>query len=118
GGGPAVRNFSWAQAEAESELGVTWATVHVVGTFENYVLTLTEPPQPPRSSPTPKPTPPRLAAPCPPPAGGWRIVDSAKVSQQNLQEAMRAAHSEADFAGAWVDQSINPTPDNDPAKLV
>ena len=61
----------------------------------------------------------------PTPTGGWQVVDATKLDGQDA--ALEHASAQPDFAGAWLDQSINPAaaeeePDeeamDDPAELV
>src|SRR5437016_3176616 len=80
-GGPDLRNFSWSDVHPQKANGVTWVEAHVVGTWADGALTLTEPPGAARHQPTPEQD---LTAPCPPPSGGWRVVNPAKASQADL----------------------------------
>jgi hypothetical protein len=45
-------------------------------------------------------------------------VDSTKVSESDLYRLFSFVSSQPDNAGSWIDQSINPTPDNDPAREI
>lgn len=122
-GGPEVVGWRWDEVDGEeSASGTTWGTFSVVGTWDGEQLTLTEPPGP--STPGDH-VDTDLSTPCPPPPGGWQVVDASKLGGQGA--ALDDASAQPDFAGAWLDQSINPAaaedePDesamNDPAKLV
>ena len=122
-GGPDVVGWGWAEVDGEeSANGTTWGDFAVVGTWDGAALTLTERPGPPSTGPGREVD---LSTPCATPAGGWSVVAAAKLGGQGA--ALEYANAEADFAGAWLDQSINPAsrdepPDesamNDPAKLV
>ncbi|HEX9994832.1 MAG TPA: hypothetical protein VGB14_18035 [Acidimicrobiales bacterium] len=68
-GGPDLAGWSWdAVAGKESAAGTTWATVHVVGTFDGERFTLTEPPGPPGDAGPPTPLP-DLSPACDQPVG-------------------------------------------------
>lgn len=131
-GGPDVAGWSWDDVEdAESADGVTWGYYSVTGTWDGTALTLTEPPLPGAATspmlPPGEPVEPDFTSPCEPPAGGWAVVDPATATQAALDAATAHAAAEPDYAGSWVDQSINPAADddvpdemamNDPTKLV
>lgn len=121
--GPDVVGWRWDQVDGEeSASGTTWGGYTVVGTWDGEQLTLTEPPGPPTPEDRSDVD---LSTPCPAPPNGWEVVDPSKLGGQGA--ALERAHAQPDFAGAWLDQSINPAaahepPDemamNDPAKLV
>lgn len=128
-GGPDIVGWDWAEVEGEeSANGTTWGMFHVVGTYADGRFTLTEPPaapQPPDESARES----DFTSPCPVPAGGWTVVDPATATDVAQQAAAEHAAAEDDFAGLWVDQSINPAladgldpgeemQANDPTKLV
>ena len=123
--GPDLVGWRWDEVDGEeSANGTTWGTFSVVGTWDGEQLTLTEPPGPPT------PTPPDhgavdLTTPCPPPPGGWQVVDASKLDGPGA--ALEHASAQPDFAGAWLDQSTDPAaaeeePDeeavDDPAEVV
>jgi hypothetical protein len=115
-GGPDLRNFSWSDVHPMTRNGVRWVEAHVVGTWSasDSTLTLTEKPRRPRDAAPPAAVPP---APCPEPAGGWRVVDPTKASQADLDAARQLAMSKPEYAGEWIDQSTNPMARIDPAKI-
>jgi hypothetical protein len=129
-GGPDIVGWDWAAvAEKESASGTTWGTYHVVGTLADGTFTLTEPARPPREVGAAGPSAVDFTAPCPPPDGGWAVVDPATTTMAAQEAAMADAAASPDFAGSWVDQSINPAladgvdPEdemaaNDPTRLV
>lgn len=124
-GGPDVVGWDWDDVEGEeSASGTTWGTYSVVGTWDGERLTLTEPPGPPT---LPERLEPDFSTPCPEPAGGWSVVDPATATGEAQAAAIEHARAQPEFAGAWLDQSVNPAaqedePDersmNDPSKLV
>jgi hypothetical protein len=106
-GGPEVVGWDWGDAEgAESANGTTWGSYEVTGTWDGERLTLTEPPGPPRHDAGGEEV--DFSSPCPEPSGGWRVVDAATANQQALDAATTMAQARPDFAGLWLDQSINP----------
>jgi hypothetical protein len=124
-GGPDVVGWDWGAAgDEESANGTIWGTYAVVGTWDGQRFTVTEPPQPPSIERGPTLD---LSTPCPPPPGGWTVVNPATATSEGESTALRYARLQPDFAGAWVDQSINPashdepvdeTAMNDPTRLV
>jgi hypothetical protein len=128
-GGPDIVGWDWADVgDEESANGVTWGDYEVTGTWDGEQLTLTEPPGPPRHDDDGADSEGPGASPCPEPDGGWAVVDPATTNDQTMQATMAAAEARDDFAGSWVDQSVNPAYDhpteaaewemNDPTKLV
>jgi hypothetical protein len=127
-GGPDVVGWDWADVDDEESVnGVTWGNYQVTGTWDGESLTLTEPAGPPRPPHNGDDTDPG-ASPCPEPEGGWAVVDPATTNDRTMQATMAAAEARDDYAGSWVDQSINPASDhpteaaewemNDPTKLI
>lgn len=128
-GGPDIEGWDWAAVTgAETANGTTWGSYTVVGTYDGERFTLTEPAAPPSAAPLPPDADDRFATPCPPPDGGWAVVDDALATDEAMQAALALAADTEGYAGSWVDQSINPAwdPDasseiaglNDPTKLV
>lgn len=124
-GGPDIVGWDWSLVDdEESASGTTWGTYSVVGTWDGSSLTLTEPPGPPVHQ---EGSGMDFSTPCDPPPGGWAVTDESKATQEGLDSALSYANGQADFAGAWLDQSINPAAQqepvdheamNDPTKLV
>ena len=125
-GGPPILGWDWEAVDGEERSGDTrWGTYTVTGTFDGSTFTLTQPPRPP--APIGEPDRARFATPCPEPDGGWRVVDPAKTSPQSLGRVFEVASQLDGYAGAWMDQSINPAYDaptppeeamNDPALTI
>ena len=69
-----------------------------------------------------------LRTPCPEPTGGWRVLDPSRTTDESMERTFDAARGLAGYAGAWLDQSINPAASrtgndaadlmNDPEKLI
>lgn len=126
-GGPDLVGWDWeAVDDAESANGTTWGSYHVVGTSEDGTFTLTEPAGP--AEPVERDDV-DFTAPCPEPAGGWAVVDVATTTDAAQAAANEHAARQPDYAGSWVDQSVNPAmadgfdpgdeeQANDPTKLV
>jgi hypothetical protein len=112
-GGPDVIGWSWDGLEHSDVGGVRYGSFEIVGTYDGRRITLTSPPRPPapaRADPAPD-----LTSACPPPAGGWRVVDDALATDAALQEALAMVEAAPSGAGAWIDQNGG---ENDPRTLV
>jgi len=135
--GPDVLNWDWDKVTGfDHANGVRWGEFVVIGTYDSGAgtFTLTRPavrgPEYDGAGlPSSGVVTPEFQTPCPAPSGGWRVVDPALTTQASLDETLRQAQARSDFAGAWVDQSINPAMDggvtpgnegelNDPSQLV
>lgn len=127
-GGIPLRGWDWdAVTGWTSDRGIVWGDYVVTGRWDGTELTLTRPPVPMDEYDGPLPPPERpddwLRTPCPEPEGGWRPLDPERTTEETMSEARRVARAMPDFAGLFVDQSINPDlPDeraaNDPRRLV
>ncbi|MFZ6003654.1 MAG: hypothetical protein ACOYXM_06930 [Actinomycetota bacterium] len=129
-GGPDIVGWGWDAVEGEEAAnGTTWGSYRVVGTYTGGVFTLTEPAVAPDPSLGDDGFSVDFTSPCPAPAGGWAVVDVATATEAGQQAANEYAVAQADYAGSWVDQSINPAladgfdpgdeeVANDPTKLV
>lgn len=119
-GGPDIVGWDWSAVDAESANGTTWGTYAVEGTWDGETFTLTGLVSEPDFSD--QGTSPDFSTPCDEPDSGWQVVDPSTATQDGQDAAIAYAQSQPDFAGLWVDQSINPGPDglgtNDPAKLI
>lgn len=115
-GGPDIVGWEWDAVEGEeSSNGTTWGDYTVVGTWDGERLTLTEPataPEPVTDDGGGDGGAMDLSTPCPPPDGGWAVVDPATATQEGLDAAIAYAQSQPEHAGVWVDQSINPASDD------
>ncbi|MFZ1578865.1 MAG: hypothetical protein WAT47_11010, partial [Nostocoides sp.] len=130
-GGPVIDNWDWAAAPPhESANGVRWGAYVVIGLYDAAAQSfhLTRPVTTVETYDGPALTPRADAAfttPCPPPAGGWRVVDPATATLAAQEAALSAAAKLPTYSGAWLDQSINPAdpekqPEamNDPTRLI
>ena len=99
-GGFPVEPFHWSDIDHEEvSYGTKWADVHLVGTFDGRAFHPTARPSPPGARSVPPE--PFAPSPCPPPEGGWVIVDHSKVANEDAFAAMAYADSEPDVAAAW-----------------
>jgi hypothetical protein len=104
-GGPDITNWDWSDVEAESASGTTWGEYTVVGTYDGTAFTLTEPAQPPAErEPGPEF---EISTPCDEPEGGWAVVDESTATDEAMNAAIAYAGEQSDYAGLWLDQSIN-----------
>ena len=111
-GGPDIAGWSWDAVDGETTTGsVTEGRYHVVGTFANHTLTLTEPPGPPGPPDIPVAASPLPTTPCPTPPGGWRIVDPHLATYGAIEALQTYTASQPDFGAIWLDNSINPAYD-------
>ncbi len=114
-GGPLITNWQWAKTGGafEETAGVRWGEFVVTGTFDGSTLTQTEDPiplalydaaaEPPEDQPT---------TPCSEPDGGWRVLDSTLTTEESMQRTLSRAARLDGYAGAWLDQSMNPAADD------
>lgn len=117
--------WDWTAADGEETAnGTSWGSYAVTGTWDGTRLTVTAVGAPEAAAQPPVEDQ-NFMTPCDPPAGGWVVVDADTATDEAMQRALADASAEADYAGAWVDQSINPASDdgaenelNDPTKLV
>lgn len=96
--GVPVVGLDWSDvSDAESQSGVTWATMTLFGTFDGAVFELTRPPATPEYPPE---EPFVLPLPCDEPADGWKVVNAATAN--NESDAVVYAQSQSEFMGNWV----------------
>ena len=98
-GGVPVAPWRWSYVDGEESLGgTTWVRVRLVGTFDGRVFHPTARPAAPGPGPPPEPPP---VSPCPPPEGGWPVVDASKVGEADAYQTMTYADGQPDVAGVW-----------------
>jgi hypothetical protein len=123
GGGPPIANWDWSAVTGYERMnGTTWGTYEVVGTYDGQAFTLTRSPvrpPPDRAELDLGSTP---STPCPEPKGGWHVHDPSRTTDRLMHRTLRRARRLDGYAGAWLDQSINPasrsTDDEDAAELM
>ncbi|MDQ4055207.1 MAG: hypothetical protein M3237_21270 [Actinomycetota bacterium] len=108
--GPQLLGWDWSEHEGEFEdvRGVKWGDFAVTGMFDGRDLTSTDA-VPADEFDAPEYDDGRdLTTPCPEPDGGWQVIDEATTTMRSQNTTMRAAQRLDGYAGAWVDQSVNP----------
>lgn len=108
-GGPDIDGWDWDEAgDFESASGTKWATYTLVGTYRDGVFTLSEPPARPDENAVPGRAAMGPTTPCSEPDGGWGVVDEATATDSAMNAAISYAREQPEFAGVFLDQSINP----------
>ena len=109
GGGPPIPNWDWSVVTGHTTLhGTTWGCYEVVGNYDGHQFTLTREPVPTHTDQgAPVEYWPR-GTPCPEPTGGWRVHDSSRTTDRHMTRTFRQARRLDGYAGAWLDQSIDP----------
>lgn len=125
--GLALAGWDWAAHDGvfEQQGDVRWGSFSVTGTFDGTTLSATDAVPAALYDPMAAPAEPLPGTPCPEPEGGWVPVDPARTTPETLDATLTAAAALPGYAGAWLDQSINPAdpvtrPEaaNDPTRLV
>jgi hypothetical protein len=120
-GGPDVVGFKWDGLAHESANGTKWGSFKLVGTFAGNAFTLTEAPgasaQDPAGASAPAPD---FSTPCQAPAGGWKLADPAKATDEALSQVNAVVAGLPDYGTLWIDgqQTGGETPMNDPQKSI
>jgi len=109
-GGPRLVGWDWSQHEGDYEeaSGVRWGDFGVTGTFDGRDFTPTEVVPADELEPAVYEDTTDFASPCPEPEGGWAVIDPTTTSMRSQDATMRAARRIEGYAGAWLDQTINP----------
>jgi hypothetical protein len=129
GGGPPITNWDWSAVTGHTRSHrTTWGSYEVVGTYDGHAFTLTRPPTSPRRDDAAVDLGSEPCTPCPEPEGGWRVLDPSLTTDRHMHKTFRKARRLPGYAGAWLDQSINPAAHssdeddadlmNDPQKLI
>lgn len=110
-GGPKLVGFDWEERSGQFEdaNGVRWGGFAVTGTFDGTSFTVSR--VVPAASYDAGAAPADdegFRTPCPEPDGGWRVLDSAKTTDQSLQAVFARASELPGYADAWMDRSRDP----------
>jgi hypothetical protein len=119
--GPDIAGWKWPSGTYESAVQSKWGLYVLTGTFDGKTFTLTQPPQPPTADPVVPRSGPDFTSPCPVPAGGWKATDPAKATSEAMEQVNELVQHEPDYGGLWIDEpaaALDPTPHNDPRRLV
>lgn len=108
-GGPRLVGWDWADHEGayEESQGVRWGDFVVIGRYDGEefaverVLDEADWPAPDHSGTD-------FTSACLEPEGGWRVVDPELTTEETMAEVFEVAATLEGYAGAWLDQSINP----------
>ena len=97
-GGVPVVGLDWSAVDwSDSEQGVTWADLTLIGTFDGREFELTRPPAPPvRREETPVVFP----LPCDEPPGGWQVINPATADNESA--AVVYAQAQPEFMASWT----------------
>ena len=104
-------NWDWSAVSGYQSLaGTIWGAYTLTGTYDGSEFTMTRPPVHDEhiEVPAAQATPDQFATPCPEPAGGWRVVDASRATEDSMEQTFQAARRLEGYAGSWMDQSINP----------
>ena len=105
--------WDWAaHPEHEDQSGTKWGSFALTGTFDGTTFTVTEAIPAALYDPMSEAPEPELTTPCPAPADGWGVVDAAKTDQAALDATFNAASALPGYAGAWIDQPLDPGVEN------
>ncbi|HEU4349432.1 MAG TPA: hypothetical protein VFR35_16775 [Actinoplanes sp.] len=101
-----IDGWSWQQVAHESRAGTSWGLYLLIGTYDGERFRLTEPARPADPNTVPRQRPDvDFTSPCPPPPGGWAVVDRATATDAALIATIARASRSPGFAGAWIDQN-------------
>jgi hypothetical protein len=123
--GLAMAGWDWADHHGvhEQQGDVRWGSFVVTGTFDGTTVTVTDAVPAALYDPMATPPEPEPGTPCQEPDGGWVVLDPVTTTPESMDATLNAAAALPGYAGAWLDQSINPADPqteaaNDPAKLI
>lgn len=118
--------WDWEVVDGEERAeGVVWGRYRVVGTYDGETFTVesaepaTDAPDPLAASEAAQDD--LIAAECPEPPGGWRVLDRVRTGDRDWARADRYARRQPEYSGTWLvrDRLPNPLePDADPAPPV
>lgn len=117
-GGPELIGWDWDDQDSgsyEEEQGTRWGEYVVVGVFDppegTFELESATAADEWEGEDPGEET--DLSTPCEEPEGGWEIVDPDLVSEQLMYDTFERAEELDGYAGAWMDQSLNPVQSED-----
>lgn len=99
-GGMRIDGWDWDGVSGEESAGgAVWGDFEITGRYDGETFTVIKAglPRDPPADDDP------ITSACPEPSGGWDVPDSERTSEVDRDRAIRAAHRQADFAGAWID---------------
>lgn len=120
--GTPMAAWDWAaHPEHEDQSGTKWGSFALTGTFDGTTFAVTEAIPAALYDPMSQPPDPAFTTPCEPPAEGWGVVDPATTNQESMDATLNAAAALPGYAGAWIDQPVDPAVEaeaNDPTTLI
>lgn len=104
-GGVPLANWDWNAVDGkQSGSGTIWGEYHVVGTYEDGVLTVTEVGAvDPDGLDSGTGTVRSFATPCPEPAGGWPAAEYGVAADEDFGAGASIAQARPDHVALWVD---------------
>lgn len=105
--GPEINRWSWEGLRFDELGGTRWGTFTARGTYIDGIFTLKGQPQEPEPYEGDDGS--DITAPCPEPVGGWAIPDPERTDEEDRIAAVRAAESQPDHSGTWIDYITEPT---------
>jgi hypothetical protein len=104
-GGVPLANWDWDAVDGEqSGSGTTWGEFHVVGTYDDGVLTVTEVgPAKPDGVDAAAGSVRSFATSCPEPAAGWQAVEPGLELEEDFAAGAAIAQARPDHVALWVD---------------
>lgn len=115
-GGPRLVDWSWADhsGQFQTRSGVRWGEFAVTGTFDGTSFSTTRVlPEAAYDGAGAPPDAGLFATPCPEPAGGWRVVDPERTTEESMQATFARAGRLPGYADSWLDQSRDPAAGQD-----
>jgi hypothetical protein len=110
--GVPLANWDWDAVDgAQSGSGTTWGEFHVVGTYTDGVLTVTEVGPPDPAAPGAFGTVRSFTTSCPEPAGGWPGAEIGVAHEEAFAAGSAIAQSRPDHVALWVDYGGDLTPE-------
>ena len=110
-GGIPITNWDWdslAKSRYEAVNDVRWGEFALTGTYDGERFTVTWPIVDAEDfRPVRRVEEADFSTKCPEPEGGWQPVDPAMTTPRSMDAVFRRASSLDDYAGAYMDQSLN-----------
>lgn len=112
-GGVPLANWDWNAVDGkQSGSGTTWGEFHVVGTYDDGILTVTEVgPADPDGLEIGQGTVRSFATSCPEPAGGWPAAEWGVAMEEDFAAGASIARARPDHVALWVDYAGDLTPE-------
>jgi len=108
--GVPLQGWDWSdhQDMFEQAGDTRWGEFAVTGRFDGETFKVTGAIAAALWDPAAPDAPVDLSTPCPEPDGGWVVPDPDRTTADTMEQAFRTASHLDGYAGAWLDQSLNP----------